>query len=166
MDALTGTAHWRVDAEFQKSYRARVAKLVAECWFAARQNELGRYLQPIPLTRLNAAQHAFRAVGAVRAANILRSGVYRLTHSTHPDRLSQVIGDLTTLLRATTEPVEERLQEFVAPRARGVRVSGTYDAAQGLLQPGAKRTGTPIRDMRRDDDEGNVWSRQFSASGD
>ena len=53
--------------------RQQIAGLVLECCQAIQRGELRNYVQPIPVTRLNRAQRAFREIGAIRTANILRS---------------------------------------------------------------------------------------------
>ena len=101
--------------------QSHVIYLARECWRAARSQRLHDYLGLIPVTRLNMAQSAFRDIGAVRAANILRSGVYRLTRSAGSDLLADVVQDLTTQLSGLTEDMEQRLERYGEPRGRRAR---------------------------------------------
>ena len=100
--------------------QSHVVHLARECWTAACSERLHAYLWPIPVTRLNMAQSAFRDIGAVRAANILRSGVYRLTRSAGANLLTEVVKDLTTQLSGISEDMEQRLGRYSEPRGRRV----------------------------------------------
>lgn len=110
------------DLNFDQQRRARVGELVLDIWTAARRGQLGAYLEPIPLTRLYAAQRACREIGAVRVANIFRSGLFNLTRVGAPVALSQVVVEMTVLLAATTEDVSELVTHFTDPRLRKASV--------------------------------------------
>jgi hypothetical protein len=103
---------------FDQQRRARVGELVLGIWTAARRGQLGDYLEPIPLTRLYAAQRACREVGAVRVANILRAGLFNLTRVGAPLALSHVVVEMTVLLAATTDDVSGLVARFTAARQR------------------------------------------------
>jgi hypothetical protein len=106
------------EPNFDQQRRARVGELVLGIWTAARRGRLADYLEPIPLTRLYAAQRACREIGAVRVANIFRSGLFNLTRVGAPVALSQVVVEMTILLTATTEDVDGLVSRFTDPRLR------------------------------------------------
>lgn len=107
-----------IESTFDQQHRARVRDMALGLWSAAKRKQLDDYLDPIPLTRLYAAQRAFREIGANRVANILRSGVFSLTRVGAAVPLSQVVIELTVLLAATTEDVDGLIARFSGPQSR------------------------------------------------
>ena len=115
-DAVCAEAQARplVSAILESTRRRQIAQQVLECLQAVQRGELELYLEPLPATRLHHAQHAFREIGAVRTANILRSGVFRLTRPGTPEPIAAVVTDLTVQLRATTERADHRVASYLA----------------------------------------------------
>ena len=103
-----------VGANFESARRRHIAEQVLECLHAVQCGELRHYLEPMPVARLNDAQSAFREVGAIRTANILRSGVFRLTRPGIPDPIATVVIDLSMQLAATTERADHRVARYLA----------------------------------------------------
>lgn len=114
----TGTRRLPDDA-FEQAHRTQVTNLVLGCWDAVRRGQLETYLHPIPITRLNLAQSAFREITAIRIANILRSGAYRLRRASNPDPISEVVADLTTSLGTAADCVNDLLARFVQAGTQG-----------------------------------------------
>jgi hypothetical protein len=103
---------------FDQQRRARIGELVLGICAAAQRGQLAGYLEPIPLTRLYAAQRACREIGAVQVANIFRSGLFNLTRVGAPLAFSQVVVEMTVLLAATCEDVSGLVDRFTDPRRR------------------------------------------------
>jgi hypothetical protein len=106
------------DTNSDQPHRTRVGEVVLGLWGAARHRQLSEYLEPIPVTRLYAAQRAFREVGAVRVAGILRSGLFSLTRVGAPVPFTQVVAELTALLTTTTEDVGGLVARYCEPPGR------------------------------------------------
>jgi hypothetical protein len=108
--------------------RQRIVAVVRAFWSSVLLGELRELLDPIPLTRLYAAERAFCEVGAVRAAGILRKGVLSLTRSGAPAPLTQVAANLVALLRALDEDVEACVTAYLDGRVR--KAGGKPDDGQ------------------------------------
>ena len=92
--------------------RSQVADVVLGLWTAALRNELGEYLQPIPLTRMYAAQRAFLEIGALDVAHELRRGLFCLKRVGVSKPLSLIAKEMTTLLLATTDDVDQLIDTY------------------------------------------------------
>lgn len=103
-----------VNAVLESNRRRQIAQQVLECLQAVQRGELRHYLEPLPVMRLNLAQHAFREIGAIRTANILRSGVYRLTRPGAAEPIATVAIDLAVQLTATTERADRKVVSYLA----------------------------------------------------
>jgi hypothetical protein len=127
-----------IDWTFEQNRRAQVADLVLSLWRAARGNELGEYLQPIPVTRLHAAQRAFLEVGAMGVVHVLRWGLFNLRRVGAPKPLPQVVAEMTTLMAATSDDVERLVVRYIelgprsplSPPGVGVRNQQTHSLSQ------------------------------------
>lgn len=124
--AFDATSQTRCSRDIEKEYRARVGEIVRAFWSAYRGSLLKAYLEPIPVTRLYAAQRAFREIGAVRAANILRSGLFRLTRVGSPAALSCVVAEMTALLDGTSDDVDGLTARFLAGQVCRTSSAATF----------------------------------------
>lgn len=127
--AIGATPHERSSRDPEEVYRARIGEIVEALWSAHREGQLRAYLEPIPVTRLYAAQRALREIGAVRAANILRSALFSLTRVRSPADLSQVVAEMAALLDETTDDVNGLATRFLAGRVR--RTSSATSSDRG-----------------------------------
>jgi len=102
-----------IEWSFERNRRAQVAHVVLSLWKAARCNELSGYLQPIPVTRLHAAQRAFFEVGAMGVVHVLRWGLFNLKRVGAPKPLSQVVSEMTALLVTTSDDVDRLVAGYI-----------------------------------------------------
>lgn len=119
-DQHESTTECRIDASFDAQYRAQVVERVLAFWSSVQKAQIREYLEPLPQTRLHAAQRAFHAVGAVHASTVLREGLFRLTRLGAPVPLSQIISELTARLPATTDNIPDLVAQFAKAPARKV----------------------------------------------
>jgi len=113
-------ADCRVVPSFEAQHRALVKQRVVEFWNAVQEARLAEYLDPLPQTRLYAAQSAFREIGATRVSNILREGLHKLTRVGLPQPLPLVAGEIMGAARAAAEDVPALAASYSKMSARKI----------------------------------------------
>lgn len=113
-------AECRVVPSFEAQHRLLVKERVLGCWKAVQEDRLREHLEPLPQTRLYAAQHAFHEIGAIRVSHILRGGLHKLTRVGTALPLLQVVSDLTVAILATTDDVPGLLVAFDKAQSRKI----------------------------------------------
>ena len=103
MDHRVPSVHLAADDYFDPYQRARVCTAVFDLLAAAKCDALIEYLTPIPVTRLRAAQNAFREIGANRIASALHTAQFSLTRVGVRIPMAQVVATLTAALKASTK---------------------------------------------------------------
>ena len=92
----------------------RILFTASEFWASARQRGLVAYLRDDAIPRLSAAESAFRAVGATKAAAILQRGRGALAHRDPLLSLQTVCTLMEAKLAQGDEPVDQLLADFAA----------------------------------------------------
>ena len=105
-------AECRIELSVEAKHRALIAERVRAFWDAIQRGQLQEYLDPLPQTRLHAAQRAFHEVGARRIANILRSGLFKLTRPGTPVSLTILAAELTAAIRASNEGIPDLVDRY------------------------------------------------------
>ena len=101
-------------------HRAQVCTLVFDLLAAAHGGKVAEYLKPLPITRLHAAQRAFREIGAMRIASALHAAQFSLTRVGLRVSFAQAVSTLTAVLEAKTEDVDYLVANY--SRAQSTRL--------------------------------------------
>jgi hypothetical protein len=112
MDYRIPSAHLPLDDGFDPYQRARVCTAVLDLLAAVQSDALTEYLKPSPVTRLRAAQNAFREVGANCIAGALRAAQFSLTQVGSRLPMAEVVETLTLALKSATEA--ENVNQLIA----------------------------------------------------
>jgi len=121
VDHQSPSAHLPADDGSDPYQRARACATVFDLLAAAQSDALNEYLKPTPITRLRAAQNAFREIGAIRIAGALHAAQFSLTRVGIPMPLAQVVATLTAALKAFAEVENVDLLIGVYPHSRNRR---------------------------------------------
>jgi hypothetical protein len=119
-DYLSPADQLIADDGYDPYHRARVCTTVFDLLAAAQSDQLVEYLKPIPVTRLRAAQNAFREIGANRIASALHAAQFSLTRVGVRMPFAQAVATLTAALKAPfeDEDVDLLIAAYSHPRLR------------------------------------------------
>ena len=124
LDRPADARGWRTapGPEFEQHHRAQICSTVYDMLSAARSGMMIEYLGAIPITRLNAAQRAFREIGATGLATAVRTAQFGVTRAGAPLRLPQAVANLSAALASSTEDVDLLIANYWRVRITTDRV--------------------------------------------
>jgi hypothetical protein len=94
------------------SEREAVLWQVAGFWAAAARGALASHLGPDPCAALADVRRAFRALGAMHAATLLRAAMESLDHGRNPVRTTAVLNRLEESLARSDDNIDELIARY------------------------------------------------------